>query len=939
MRSMHASCGTAMADTSKIFMAKFVRAGSLLSAHGSLRTPELLAEMRAWMDERQRSSGLDSAAIWLDGDDHGVLDPSSCGQLSPWFVRPSVALGAAPDLLCQVPEVFQERKPGEVFEIHILIGNTGERPWPAGTVLSLRDGDPMGGPAGLRLQEVPPGSTVPLALSLQAPLEGKAYSVWSLADGDRVPFGTLIWVDAAVEGPEARVQPGWEVEQAEPARSTAEGCEVFWSQPIFQELSSQTSALPTASSPDRGRPRLCWSLGHRFWFAELSFHHVKPPETFVFGFCVPAQCEGKEVDLQIAKPFLRRLSSSSSGSDWCRLELHEWTQELQGFLPLLPLVVLALWRGQKGDPQDLQLWPCLLRLLATACLAVYHFASFPVYAAPGLPAGLLHFVTFGFGILHDPLFTALSASLLLRGGPPSWNWRTMAGRLGRKWLRLAPVGVASRVLLCFALRRIPSVPFLLNVQPRLNARLCSWSEAQRCTHHACTPQWGLVDALLAFPPLDFAGFFVEQDVVRSMLLALLALCLAGRWQLRMLGMGFLAATCWSLLRSMRDCVDDLGHVGGPCVPSPLTAYLDLPLATLFGASELDAIRPSDCGCPGTETGRAVPFWGPRNGLRLEPGPRHAGRSSMSAQERRCRSGPSTGKRAKLQLEAPEQRQRRSCALMLLLLAWRGPGSLESNKSAPVANLRVSGLVLGLPTFLLAVLSMGKPGRRIKKKSGADQNLRAWHACDAQRHCAFCFASCQAAPAMIVLPDAEGSLQDFYGKWLSTPGWREERLVKLARRSGMPDQRIRASLESNQVPVAFSFVDVCGGSITEDEIQLEHNTDWLEQWLESFSLDLPTQKECQAALTKVAKESDSGNKKETPKTPAQEPEACPAKKPKLTPNQEAAILCIFFAAAMSRLLEGPTWKAFKKKSRIRTLRCPALSNWQLPCLSPCDLRRT
>lgn len=66
---------------------------------------------------------------------------------------------------------------------------------------------------------------------------------------------------------------------------------------------------------------------------------------------------------------------------------------------------------------------------------------------------------------------------------------------------------------------------------------------------------------------------------------------------------------------------------------------------------------------------------------------------------------------------------------------------------------------------------------------------------------------------------------------------------------------------------------------------------------------------------------------------QEPEACPAKKPKLTPNQEAAILCIFFAAAMSRLLEGPTWKAFKKKSRIRTLRCPALSNWQLPCPLP------
>lgn len=33
-----------------------------------------------------------------------------------------------------------------------------------------------------------------------------------------------------------------------------------------------------------------------------------------------------------------------------------------------------------------------------------------------------------------------------------------------------------------------------------------------------------------------------------------------------------------------------------------------------------------------------------------------------------------------------------------------------------------------------------------------------------------------------------------------------------------------------------------------QIQLEHNTDWLEQWLESFSLDLPTQKECQARLS-------------------------------------------------------------------------------------------
>lgn len=33
-------------------------------------------------------------------------------------------------------------------------------------------------------------------------------------------------------------------------------------------------------------PRVPWG----FWFGELSFHHVAPPETFIFGFCVPDSC-------------------------------------------------------------------------------------------------------------------------------------------------------------------------------------------------------------------------------------------------------------------------------------------------------------------------------------------------------------------------------------------------------------------------------------------------------------------------------------------------------------------------------------------------------------------------------------------------------------------------------------------------------------------------
>ncbi|CAL1140552.1 unnamed protein product [Cladocopium goreaui] len=198
LRSMHASCKTETADESKIFMAKFVRGGSLLGTYGSLRTPPLLAELRAWMDQQQLDSGLNTGALWISGEDIGVLDPSRCGESQyPWFVRPAES-GSTPELLCGVPpdKEFQKRQPGEVFEIHIVIGNTGSRPWPAQTVLSLRDGDPMAGPAGLRLQEVPPGSTVPLSLQLQAPTSGKAFSVWSLADENRVPFGALIWVDA-----------------------------------------------------------------------------------------------------------------------------------------------------------------------------------------------------------------------------------------------------------------------------------------------------------------------------------------------------------------------------------------------------------------------------------------------------------------------------------------------------------------------------------------------------------------------------------------------------------------------------------------------------------------------------------------------------------------------------------------------------------------------
>ncbi|CAK9077012.1 Protein MEI2-like 4 (OML4) (MEI2-like protein 4), partial [Durusdinium trenchii] len=590
LRSMHGSCSTEDASEPKIFMAKFVRGGSLLSTFGSLRTPELLAELRAWMDTRQRESGLDAAAIWMSGTEHGLLEPTGCQKQprtlgSPWFVRPE-ADAKNPTMLCAPPSQFQRRRAGEVFEIHIMIGNTGAQPWPSNTVLSLRDGDPMGGPAGLRLPEVPVGSTVPLSWQLTAPESGKVFSVWSLADGDRAPFGPLLWVDAVIEEQEksssaeqrqAAAEHGGEI-AVDPEPEIQPACEAFWSQPIFQELSSQVSTLPSLSEVDRGRPRLCWSLGHRFWFGELSFHHVSPPETYIFGFCVPKSCNvSSDVDLQIAKPFLRRLLAHSSGSNWCRLELQEWTAEAPQFevwLLVCALLYFCLPVAAFGEERRSRAACSWLRLVATVALVVYHMSSFPIYAKPGLPPGLLHLCTWLCGILHDPLFTALSASLLLRGGPHCWNVYLLPGRLLRKWARQLLPGLAARSILCYGLASYPTVPFLLKVQPP-KSKLCH-EEALRCTHHSCTPLWGLADHLLAFPPLDYAGNFVEQDMVRSALLILVACCLEGDLRLfRFLALLGLAWFCWPLGRSLSTCVLD-GRVHGPCVPSPFTAYLDLP---------------------------------------------------------------------------------------------------------------------------------------------------------------------------------------------------------------------------------------------------------------------------------------------------------------------------------------------------------------------------
>eukprot|EP00927_Polykrikos_kofoidii_P021083 TRINITY_DN20090_c0_g1_i1.p1 TRINITY_DN20090_c0_g1~~TRINITY_DN20090_c0_g1_i1.p1 ORF type:complete len:533 (-),score=94.24 TRINITY_DN20090_c0_g1_i1:39-1637(-) len=222
VRAMHASCpiggdaddivpGKAVRPRpQKLFMARFVRGASLLKAHGSRQTPHLLHDLRAWMDEQSQESGFDAGAVLLlpSGDveflgGHTCADDVSAGTNGGfWLIRVATANGQS-ESLCSLPggregdaEAFTWRQPGERFSVQIAVANVGQRPWPEGVMLTVRDGDSMGGQVLRIPNEVEVGTLFMLSLDLIAPMAGAAHGVWTLSDLDRRPFGPLFWVDA-----------------------------------------------------------------------------------------------------------------------------------------------------------------------------------------------------------------------------------------------------------------------------------------------------------------------------------------------------------------------------------------------------------------------------------------------------------------------------------------------------------------------------------------------------------------------------------------------------------------------------------------------------------------------------------------------------------------------------------------------------------------------
>lgn len=91
-----------------------------------------------------------------------------------------------------------------------------------------------------------------------------------------------------------------------------------------------------------------------------------------------------------------------------------------------------------------------------------------------------------------------------------------------------------------------------------------------------------MDAALSFPPLDHAGWFVEQDMVNCVLIVLLG-SLLGSGQRVLVACGALALAAWggAVVASLSKCVRSDGRVDGPCESLPYLPYVDLPLGSAF----------------------------------------------------------------------------------------------------------------------------------------------------------------------------------------------------------------------------------------------------------------------------------------------------------------------------------------------------------------------
>lgn len=393
-------------------------------------------------------------------------------------------------------------------------------------------------------------------------------------------------------------------------------CVDHWQGYEFAELSSNYERLPSHAGTHRGNPRLCWAKGHRFWLAGVNVLDDNP-QFYIFGFCTPHGCtDATLMRKDVVVPWAQRLFANSERMSEARIEVSEWTRQWD----VSPTILKLIWAvgacaalATVVDATSYRSWlpsfmrgcsllvglsvltgprakrPALCRVIASFNLLVFHFHSYDVYGPPGLPAWLPGFLGKQICVAyHDPVFFVLSVQMLLGG---DWSLRTLSAKFARKWVRLAPVGLAWRALLCGVLRGAPVAPFLVDVRPRIDDSVC---HVTRCTHHTCTPLYSLLDVLLAFPALDHSGWFTEQDMAMTALLVLSCSSLrtnrAGASMAERglhLALRFAAAVAiagWvaALMAALPHCVRPDGRSPGPCSALPGSGgYIDLPEGSMY----------------------------------------------------------------------------------------------------------------------------------------------------------------------------------------------------------------------------------------------------------------------------------------------------------------------------------------------------------------------
>lgn len=133
-----------------------------------------------------------------------------------------------------------EFKPGESFDKVWRLMNTGDCPWPDGTVLMFVSGDQLGAPKQVPVGAAAPGSTADVSVGMIAPQAPGTYKgTWRLVAPDGVTFGPEVYVKIVVAAPTSTPSP---TSTPTPAPTPTKTCATN-PDPRFDQVLAKASAV------------------------------------------------------------------------------------------------------------------------------------------------------------------------------------------------------------------------------------------------------------------------------------------------------------------------------------------------------------------------------------------------------------------------------------------------------------------------------------------------------------------------------------------------------------------------------------------------------------------------------------------------------------------------------------------------------------------------